>query len=400
MTQVPVEARPAVRRRWIRNVLVFAALLLVGGFAVTFLLFRGSEAAKPPVKGRPSPRQATAEAPLIKEKPFTTVTVFYATDRKLRETAIPAERYGSERSPQLTFGTADVSIPREHKMGRMESPRLLHLEFRPDPEKHVVLLSVSPISGSPEFLRRLGAELGSSPERQLLVFVHGFNVDFSSAIKRTAQIAYDLAFPGVPVAYTWPSQAKLSPVAYVKDGNAADATVPHLREFLTLLAQQTGATRIHVIAHSMGNKVLAHALADMAADPRLASSKPLFSEVMLTAPDIDEDVMRDLSARFVRLGERFTLYASSGDEALVASHEFTNSRRAGEGGPNILVVPKIDSIEASKVDTNLVGHFYYGENRSVLSDMFYLIRDDREPAGRFGMRQRARSGNVYWEFAP
>jgi esterase/lipase superfamily enzyme len=334
-----------------------------------------------------------------KTKQFTAVTVFYATDRNLRKTDDLERRYGARRSSQLTFGTAAVSIPREHRMGGMESPSLLKFEFRPDPAKHIVLLSVSRFDGSAEFLHRLGRALNERPERQLLVFIHGFNVSFGGAIKRTAQIAYDLDFPGIPIAYTWPSQAKLSAVAYVKDTNAADVTAAHLRDFLTALATRTGAARIHVIAHSMGNRVLARALADMSVD-RSLPHRPIFSEVMLTAPDIDADVMQELASRFVRLGERFTLYASQRDRALIAAHEYANSRRAGEGGANILVLPHIDSIDASRVDTDLVGHSYYADNRSILSDMFYLLRDNRDPDGRFGMHRHVRAGQVYWEFAP
>jgi hypothetical protein len=38
------------------------------------------------------------------------------------------------------------------------------------------------------------------------------------------------------------------------------------------------------------------------------------------------------------------------------------------------------------VDTGFVGHSYFGDVRSVLSDMFYLIRDGKRAAQRFGLR--------------
>ena len=38
------------------------------------------------------------------------------------------------------------------------------------------------------------------------MFVHGFNVSFADAARRTAQIAYDLAFGG-PGALSWPYSA-------------------------------------------------------------------------------------------------------------------------------------------------------------------------------------------------
>ena len=41
--------------------------------------------------------------------------------------------------------------------------------------------------------------------KQVFVFVHGFNVSFENALRRTAQIAYDLNFDGAPFLFSWPS---------------------------------------------------------------------------------------------------------------------------------------------------------------------------------------------------
>ena len=37
-----------------------------------------------------------------------------------------------------------------------------------------------------------------------VVFVHGYNTAFDYAVYRTAQIAYDLKFDGVPFLFSWP----------------------------------------------------------------------------------------------------------------------------------------------------------------------------------------------------
>ena len=66
--------------------------------------------------------------------------VFFATDRELSGDRHPARLFGSARG-QLRYGSCEVSIPRDHRMGELESPSLLRLEFRQDPEQHVVLLS-------------------------------------------------------------------------------------------------------------------------------------------------------------------------------------------------------------------------------------------------------------------
>ena len=88
--------------------------------------------------------------------------------------------------------------------------------------------------------------------QEALVFIHGYNVSFENAVKRTAQIAYDLQFPGAPVCYSWPSRGGLAD--YTRDENQAEWTVVHLHTFLQELVQQSGAKSVHLIAHSMGNR--------------------------------------------------------------------------------------------------------------------------------------------------
>src|ERR1700732_3533700 len=61
--------------------------------------------------------------------------------------------------------------------------------------------------------------------------------------------------------------------------------------------------------------------------------------------------------------------------------------RAGESGAKIVLVDGVDTIDVSAVDTNFVGHFYYGENKSVLSDIFNLIQG-QPVSKRFGLKQR------------
>ena len=74
---------------------------------------------------------------------------------------------------------------------------------------------------------------------------------------------------------------------------------------------------------------------------------------------------------------RITLYASSNDEAIKLSKKVHAYPRAGESGPDIVVVPGLDTIDVSNVDTSLLGHSYFAEKRTVISDLFYLIRDGK-----------------------
>jgi hypothetical protein len=72
----------------------------------------------------------------------------------------------------------------------------------------------------------------------------------------------------------------------------------------------------------------------------------------------------------------------------------------GESGTNLVLQPGIDTVNATDVDTSLVGHSYFGDERAVLHDMFDLIRYDLGPDHRFGLVKREAAGNLYWAFRP
>ncbi len=332
------------------------------------------------------------------EATFRNVTVFYGTDRQRTGSLEPAERYGSGRGP-LEVGTCEVTIPVDHEPGELESPSWFE---RPDPAKHILLLSVTPKSRSlfaGELAQGVAADLG----REALVFVHGYNVSFENAARRTAQMASDLDFRGAAVMYSWPSQADLA--KYPVDEANIRWTVPHLREFLDLVARQSGAQRIHLIAHSMGNRAMTEVLLRYAAEESLApGSAPRFNQIALVAPDVDADVFReDIAPRIRPISERVTLYASANDKALKVSKGVHGHPRAGDLSSGIVVSTGVETIDASNVDTSLLaaidlGHSYFAEQPTVIEDLKQLLAG-RSPTER-ALAARSGLGGTYWVFHP
>jgi esterase/lipase superfamily enzyme len=301
--------------------------------------------------------------------------------------------YGGDRG-ELELGVCEVSVPKEHQVGALESPTVLRLEFREDPERHVVLLGVHPESPS-KFYADLRACIDRTARKEAFVFIHGYNVGFATAVRRTAQIAYDLKFEGAPIVYSWPSQEGL--LSYTVDETNVAWTVPHLKDFLLGVAQQSGAKSVHLVAHSMGNRALSSALHELALERK--AECPRFHEVVLTAPDIDADVFRrDLAPAIIRTADRVTLYASSNDEALVASRTVHGYRRAGESGDKMMVVPGVDTVDVSEVDTSFIGHSYYGSNSTVLADLFELLRESKPADQRKWLRSMRLGAQKYWKF--
>jgi len=301
--------------------------------------------------------------------------------------------YGNQRG-ELELGTCRISIPRDHEVGELESPSVLRLEFREDPERHVVLLGVEQ-KPADEFFADLGGCVADSARKEAFVFVHGYNVTFEKAARRTAQLAHDLKFDGAPIFYSWPSQGGL--LKYTIDETNVVWTVPHLKQFLVDVARRSGARSVHLIAHSMGNRALTSALRGLSYD--LDGKGPMFREVVLTAPDIDADVFRrDIAPAIIGTADRVTLYASSNDEALAASKQVHGYPRAGESGENMVVVPGIETIDVSAVDTSLLGHTYYGDNDTVLTDLGKLLAESSPPDERHWLRAAALGQLKYWVF--
>jgi esterase/lipase superfamily enzyme len=356
---------------------------------------RGSRASPPPPAPpppTPPPTATVPPTPTLPDETHALVPVFYATDReRLTEVA-----YGPKRNPEgrLRLGRFDVSIPRDvHQAGRLERPTLWTFH-REDPDKHFVIVSRVEQTYD-EFYRQLSGIVAKSGRKQVLVFIHGYNVSFEDAVYRTAQISYDLNFDGGPILYSWPSEGALT--SYPTDANNAEWTVPHLRWFLEDVATKTQAEEIQVIAHSMGNRPLMSAMNQISSESSLAV-RSRFREVVLTAPDIDADVFKRLATALRQTARHVTLYASSNDLALKASRDFQGYQRAGDTQPAVVVVDGIETIDVSALDTGFLGHSYFADRRSVLADLFYVLRDGLHADERAGLDTSGQPPRRYWIF--
>src|SRR5262249_31973367 len=154
-----------------------------------------------------------------------------------------------------------------------------------------------------------------------------------------------------------------------------------LKQFLELLAQEGELNKIHLIAHSMGNRCLAAAVQKVTL-PKTCE----LDQCVLAAPDIDAGVFkRDIVSALMKSVKRLTLYASSRDRALKMSKELHDYPRAGDAGPGIIVLEGMDSIDASRVDTDFLGHSYYGDSPNLIGDLRKIIRN-RLPASKRSLR--------------
>jgi esterase/lipase superfamily enzyme len=109
----------------------------------------------------------------------------------------------------------------------------------------------------------------------------------------------------------------------------------------------------------------------------------IFDQIILAAPDIDRDVFRtQLLPRMAKAGNRTTMYCSRGDLALHISYTFNDAPRAGDSSRGILVTSEMDTVDASGIDTALLGHSYYGDCGPILNDVRQLVDQDLGPEQR------------------
>lgn len=329
-----------------------------------------------------------------RKKDYAIVRTLFASDRNITAETDPYDKMGTGRSSTLNYGTCDVSIPKDHRMANIEKPSVWRFEFNRDPSRHFVLRNVN-IKSKSSFISNVRSRVSSSDEKNAFIFIHGYNVSFADAALRTAQLSYDLGFNGAPIFYSWPSQGETKD--YPVDETNIEWTQPHLKEFLDYIITNSGAKNIYLIAHSMGNRALVKSLAEIL--QTTPNARNVIKEIILAAPDIDADVFRQQIAPVIQnVGQPITLYASSKDLALVASQKFHRYPRAGQSGSGLVVMPGIETIDATDVKTDFLGHSYFAESTKNLSDLFYLIRQRQRANKRFALAPKLKDGFSYWTF--
>jgi len=308
------------------------------------------------------------------------ITIFVATTRRAVASERPGERYGPDDADSLQFAAVGVNVPPYSARGtgdlpRPSSLRVNALSYRPDPAKDFFVSSVIPVD-STRFVSRIAADLAATKSRDILVFVHGFNTSFEDAALRAAQITADIGFDGSVVLFSWPSAGSVT--SYVRDQGAARNAGFHLLRILRGHAVSAQPDRIHLLGHSMGSEVISKALTLV--NPN--DSLPRFAQLVLAAPDVDARIFRrEVLPRVETRAARVSLYASDDDDALRASRSLNGVWRLGLGGDSLSVMKGMDTIDASRVRADLLGHTLFG-NQSFLADLAALLADGKGPAER------------------
>jgi esterase/lipase superfamily enzyme len=116
--------------------------------------------------------------------------------------------------------------------------------------------------------------------------------------------------------------------------------------------------------------------------------------LVLAAPDIDADTFRELAESLKRVSGHITLYASSKDKAIRASKKLHMNPRLG--ALPLVVLPGVESIDASRLGSDWLSHSYFGDNWPLLSDIHALFSADLPASKRFGLEKHTDGEKTYY----
>lgn len=322
-------------------------------------------------------------------KTHTTIEIFYATGREFETLDEEKIQYTNKWADEISYGKSRVSIPGAHEIGEIERPSWFS---QSDPDEHVLVQSTQ-VLPQKQYFSELESHLNEPGS--LLVFVHGYNVSFEEAALRTGQMAFDLKFRGVPMFYSWPSKGDVK--SYAVDGNTMEWSKKNIEHFLKQLLNETTASNIYLVGHSMGARGLTQAYIDVV--EQVPEAKKRIKEVILAAPDIDAKIFkRDIAPKMLEAGAPVTVYVSSRDNALKASKQINGSvARAGIAGDNISVISGIETIDISALGTGVLNHSTFADVRPVINDMYSIIHHSKRAADRVGLESVQTDSGVYWK---
>jgi len=252
------------------------------------------------------------------------------------------------------------------------------------PHEEANYVGISLVQAREDFYYQLLKRIAYSPQKDVLVFVHGFNVTFDQAMTRAVQMAADIPFNGVIIVYSWPSQGGID--QYGADGESIDESVAPFTEFLTELGEKLPQdVEINLLAHSMGNRLLTRSMERL---PMQFEDPPRFKEVIYCAPDVEVAEFESLVQNSVYMCERATLYKNVKDAALIASTLKNLTNRAGANLGSVDVAG-LDIIETANVDSSLMGHSYYSNNPAILRDLFAVLKEHQPASKREWLKEKS-----------
>jgi esterase/lipase superfamily enzyme len=322
--------------------------------------------------------------------------VWFGTDRKPIDQKNLTAGFTNCHHDQVSLGRVDVLVPTAHRFGETGSSfwaRFRRFDFRNDTLSVERVLPLTANELWDELQQETDAVRVGGGSPHALLYLHGYNTSFHEAAIRAAQIGFDLKIPGPTAFFSWPSQGTM--IGYPADEASIEASEAAITNFILNFHRHSEADKIHIIAHSMGNRGLLRSLHRIIADAETRAAVR-FGQIFLAAPDVDRRLFLDLAHVYPAVSDRTTLYSSSRDFAVYLSARFHIADRAGYYLPHT-VTEGIDSVAVPGFNVDLLGHGYFAKAEALLHDMHDLIRHNTPPRLRQRVEPLAYKDESLWQ---
>jgi hypothetical protein len=249
---------------------------------------------------------------------------------------------------------------------------------------------------SPLFEHTLAQRLALSQGR-IVIFVHGYNVRFEDGLASMNKIAGRLEFASrkaIPLLFSWNSQGSLA--GYTRDEEFSRIGGVGLAYVLRALAKLPEVSEIHIIAHSMGNRVAVDALerATWMLDAEGITTKESYRNKIRSVSYFSSDLSaEEHTLKTVRIHRFFVrsqgvVFFSDKDMALNVSNQIhRNMGRAGQTSSGLtfcdidkdgnvsdkVVIPSIDASSLGRNREDILGHSYILRSKVIQSHLEHLI---------------------------
>ncbi len=312
----------------------------------------------------------------------TPQTVFVATNRAQIEDG----HFGYGRSNELQMMRMLVSVPPNRTIGSISDG-----QESPNPERDFALVQRDLYASVNAFQSGLRASLAKSEDKEIIIYIHGYNNSFADPAFRMAQLSHDLHLNGPVISFAWPSRA--SALGYQYDTDSTLFSRDALAEVL-LTAQKAGASRLVLVAHSLGSALTVETLRQIELVKPGWAAKSM-AGVILISPDINVDVFRSQTNVFTEWPQPFVVFASQNDTALRLSGQLRGEdRQLGK----LSDISEISDLPISFVDVSAFSdgdrpnHFVAGSSASFIKlltssnelDQAFLRGQTHKVGGLFG----------------
>jgi esterase/lipase superfamily enzyme len=277
---------------------------------------------------------------------YASPTLMVATNRKPVDGARATPWFGPERASRLSVMHAKLTAPGD---GRFSLSSVGLDDWRLD--------AVEPV---PQIGDLPGPSVGA---RDVLVYVHGFNQTFETAVLDAARLSDGIRFHGDTVAFCWPSKAKLW--EYGDDRDSAMWSRDALEKVLDGLMASPTVGRLHVVAHSIGTMLTMEALRQLYAHKGDTVADRL-GAVVFASPDIDMDVFASSVEHIGPIARSITVLTATNDRALALSRWMAGGMtRVGAAQKAQLEQLGLHVIDASQEGWGVVNHDLFLSNGRI-----------------------------------